>query len=207
MLNLNKNILKEKFKNYSKTIEYKLKNYYNKIKSEIPARNRFLMIFLTSLFLFDYLLFCFISARNPFNIFPSIPLMEDKKLINVYLPDIDGKTILKETRDISIPNDKEGYAKILIDIVISGSNVDNTSIAVPVNFFYRKIWFSEDLCIIDFVPSLLEAAKGTKKLNTNSDATFKESLEKTITENIPSVKKIMLLERGIHGRGMWPQPI
>jgi hypothetical protein len=189
-------------------MEHRLKNYLNIIKSDIPERNRFMMIFLASLFLFDYLLFCHISARNPLDIFPSIPLLEHKKLINVYLPDIDGKSILKEAREISIPDDKEGFAKMLTDIVINGSNVDNTSIAIPVVLFNRKIWFSQDICIIDFVPSLPEAEiiKGTKKLFTYSDMIFKESLEKTITENIPSIKKIILLEMGIPGRSLWPQP-
>jgi hypothetical protein len=200
MLIINKNKLIE----FSKTIKYKFKNYHIKIKSEVPARNRFLMLFLASLFLFDYLLFCYISARNPLNIFPSIPLLEDKKLINVYLPDIDGKSILKETREISIPDNKEEYVKILINIVINGSNVDNTSVTVPVSLFNRKIWFLEDICVIDFAPSLLEATKNKKLFSGDSEAAFKESLEKTIIENIPSIKNIMLLERGIPGRIMWP---
>jgi hypothetical protein len=200
MLCMNKN----KLIDYSRVIKYKLKNYLNKIKLEIPERNRFLMLFLASLFLFDYLLFCYISSRNPLNIFPSIPLLEDKKLIHVYLPDIDWKSILKETREISIPDSKEEYAKILINIVINGSNVDNTSVAVPVSLFNRKIWFLEDICVIDFAPSLPEAAKNKKIFSSNSEAAFKESLEKTIIENIPSIKNIILLERGIPGRSMWP---
>ncbi|MBN2401558.1 MAG: hypothetical protein JXN64_04090 [Spirochaetes bacterium] len=192
-----------KLKEHYSTIKYKIKNFFYIIKSNVSERNRFLMISLASLFLFDYLLFCYISARNPFNIFPSFPLLEDKKLINVYLPDIDGKTILKETREISVPDDKKGYAKILIDLVIKGSIFENTSIAVPITLFNRKIWFSQDMCIIDFVPSL---TANTKKNIADSDAAFKEALEKTISENIPSIKKIKLLERGIPGRVMWPQP-
>jgi hypothetical protein len=189
---------------FNRKIKSRLRNYFIRIKSDKPERNRSMMLFLASLFLFDYLLFCYISSQNPFNIFPSIPLVEYRKMINVYIPDTDGKSIIRETREISIPDIKEEYVKLLINIVINGSNIDNTSVAVPVSLFNRKIWFMEDICVIDFVPSLPETLKNKKKLSGNSVEIFKESLEKTIIENIPSVKNIMLLERGIPGRSLWP---
>lgn len=190
-----------------KSAKNRLNNYHNKIKSDIPSRNRFLMLFLSSLFLFDYLLFCYITAGNPLDIFPSFPLLEDKKMLHVYLPDTDGKSILKESREISIPENKEEYAKILIGLVIKGSDIDNTSSAVPVNLFNRRIWFEGETCVIDFVPSLPGSAKNKKILTGNSEAIFRESLEKTITENIRTVRSIMLLERGIPGRPMWANSI
>ena len=204
---MNINTFKFKLKSYSITLKYKFNNYFNKLKSDISERNRFLMILLFSVFIFDYLLFCYISARNPLNIFPDIPLLEKKQAINVYLPDIDGKTILKERRELSIPEKKEGYARILINIVITGSDIDNTSVSVPVNLFKRKIWFTDDMCIVDFDPALVKDSKERKKIIANSEALFRESLEKTILENIPDVKKLIFLERGIPGRTMWPQPI
>jgi hypothetical protein len=200
MLNATAIMIKQKLKEYYYTYKDKLINYQFKIKSEIPQRNRFIMLSLTSLLLFDYLLFCYISARNPFNIFPTIPLIQDTKSVNIYLPDIDGETILKETREISIPDDKKGYAKQLITMVVNGSNIDNTSEVIPVSIFIRYIWFYQNVCIIDLVPSITE---NTKKILPNSFTTFKECITKTITENIPSVKNVRLLNRGIPERSMW----
>jgi hypothetical protein len=181
-------------------IIYKFKPYFQRIKSEIPERNRFLMLSFAALILIDYLLFCFISSKNPINIFPVFPLIEEEKSINIYIPDIDGNTIIKETRKIAASDDNEAYVRTLIDKVIKGSNVENTSIAIPVDIFIRKIWFFQDTCIIDTVPSL---PSDITKLTPGSENAFKTALERTITENIPAIKKIYLLERGIPGRNTW----
>ncbi|MBN2039277.1 MAG: hypothetical protein JW864_04510 [Spirochaetes bacterium] len=133
-------------------------------------------------------------------ILPSIPLIEHKKEIFVYVPDTDGVNIIKEPRSISIPENKEGYVRLLIEKIINGSNIENTSIAVPVELFIRKIWFNDDTCIIDITPSIQD--KDIKIVN-GSESIFIKSIEKTITENIPSIKKIAILERGIPGRNLW----
>jgi len=36
-----------------------------------------------------------------------------------------------------------------------------------------------------------------------SEQMFKESLEKTITENVPGIKKVILLEKGVPFRKLW----
>ena len=183
-----------------KNISKAIRTYISITKLDSSERNRFLMISLSLLLLLDYLLFCYISNRNPLMILPSLPLLEDKKTINIYIPDIDGKSIIKESRNISIPEDNEGYAKLLVNKIIKGSNIENTSISVPVELFIRKIWFYKNTCIIDIIPSMHN--KETKII-PGSEKIFIESLEKTITENIPSVKKITVLERGIPGRSLW----
>ncbi len=127
-------------------------------------------------------------------------MLKHNNKVNIYLPDTDGKTILKETAELSIPDNSEGYAELLIWKIIKGSSVENTSSAVPVDIFIRKIWFSENFCIIDLLTSGLSA---DKRVISGSEKIFKESLEKTITENIPSVKRIVILDRGIPGRNLW----
>ena len=111
-----------------RSILKKFKNYIKKTSIDSSERNRFLMIAISSLILLDYFLFCFISNRNPLMILPSIPLIEHKKDINVYVPDTDGINIIKESRSISIPENKEGYVRLLIEKIIKGSNIENTSI-------------------------------------------------------------------------------
>jgi hypothetical protein len=179
---------------------YKIKNYFYRIKSDLQERNRFLMLSFASLIFIDYLLFCYISSKNPINIFPAIPLLEDKKIITIYIPDTDGITMIKETRRIAFPENNEAFVKTLIDRVIKGSSIENTSIAVPVDIFIRKIWFVQDTCIVDTISSLPE---NVSKLIPGSEKVFKQALEKTITENIPFIKNIIILERGIPGRNIW----
>ncbi len=178
----------------------RLKRYFIKVRSDVKERNRFMMISLSLLFILDYLMFCFISDRNPLKIFPSIPLLNNEKSVNIYLPNIDGKHIFKEKREISIPDTNEGFALSLIEKIIRGSVTENTSIAVPADIFIRKIWFYKDTCVIDMVPSLPD---DKTNIIQGSEKVFKESIKKTITENTTSVKKIVLLERGIPGRNLW----
>ena len=180
----------------------KLLNYYRAVRTNMAERNRFIMIALSLLFIFDYLLFCFIAEKNPVDIFPSIPLLRDTEEINVYLPDTDGKSLITETREISIPENSENYVRILLKYIIKGSYYENTSISIPVEIFIRKIWFFNETCVIDLTPSLLE------KKDTyipGSETLFRKSVEKTITENISSVKKIIFLETGIPDRLLWKQ--
>lgn len=98
------------------------------ISPSIYKKKRSLMLIISILFLFDYLAFCYHTDRNPFDIFPSFPILYDKRTINVFLPNIDGKTILKETRKISYIDDIEGFIRLLFKIVVKGSNFENTSI-------------------------------------------------------------------------------
>jgi len=36
-----------------------------------------------------------------------------------------------------------------------------------------------------------------------SEQMFREALEKTIIENIPGIKKVILLEKGVPGKRLW----
>lgn len=180
------------------------------IKNNKKERNRLFILFLGFLFILDYLIFCFYTEKNIFDIFPPIPLLEEKKIINVYLPSIDGVTILKERRAIPIFINEERFARFLFNIVVQGSVFENTRIAVPVDLFIRNIWIYENkgekpnkrdiYCIIDLEPPILD--ENSRKL-TGSEALFKKALEKTIMENIPVVNRIFLLERGIPEKILW----
>jgi len=56
------------------------------------------------------------------------------------------------------------------------------------------------ICVIDLSPVILE-----KEINVvkGSEQMFRESLEKTITENIPGIKKVILLEKGVPFKKLW----
>lgn len=198
-----------------KAISY-MKDRYGHIKTRIEAdverlsawygsaskrdRNRFLILLISLLFIMDYLMFCYHADKNVFNIFPSIPLLDTKSTIKVYLPDVDGKSILREIRRVDVQDEKEEHIKSLFNMVVQGFYFDNTSHLVPVNTFVRKVWVYGDQCVIDVD---LSEIKDDVKVVPGSEETFKKALDQTIRENVPSVKSVQILVNGLPGRVLW----
>jgi hypothetical protein len=170
-----------------------------KVSTDEIEKNRFLVLVISIIFIFDYLVFCYHTEKSPFDIFPAIPVLDDSREVTVYVPALDGKSILKETRRISVFN-KEGFVRVLFQMVMKGSYYENTSAMVPVKINIRKIWFYDDACIIDVMLVSLDTAA---RIIPGSEKVFRESLEKTITENISSIKRVVLLERGIPFKDIW----
>ncbi len=193
-----------------------MKDRYSHIKTRIEAdverlsawygsaskrdRNRFLILLISLLFIMDYLMFCYHADKNVFNIFPSIPLLDTKSTIKVYLPDVDGKSILREIRKVDVQDEKEEHIKSLFNMVVQGFYFDNTSHLVPVNTFVRKVWVYGDQCVIDVD---LSEIKDDVKVVPGSEETFKKALDQTIRENVPSVKSVQILVNGLPGRVLW----
>ena len=193
-----------------------MKDRYSHIKTRIEAdverlsawygsaskrdRNRFLILLISLLFIMDYLMFCYHADKNVFNIFPSIPLLDTKSTIKVYLPDVDGKSILREIRKVDVQDEKEEHIKSLFNMVVQGFYFDNTTHLVPVNTFVRKVWVYGDQCVIDVD---LSEIKDDVKVVPGSEETFKKALDQTIRENVPSVKSVQILVNGLPGRVLW----
>ncbi|PKL36174.1 MAG: hypothetical protein CVV44_18320 [Spirochaetae bacterium HGW-Spirochaetae-1] len=177
-------------------------------RTNVKDRNRFLLIGIGSLLLLDYLMFCYHTDKNIFSIFPTIPIMEDKREIEVYLPGLDGETIFKEKRQImGFPSD-ERFVRYLFNTVRKGSQFDNTSIMVPVELQIRNIWITdvdnisknEKLCVVDVEVPVIE--KDITPLQ-GSELLFKEAFRQTVKANIPSITEITILERGIPDKKLW----
>ena len=171
-----------------------------------PARNRMLVLFFAGLFLFDYALYCFHVEKNPFDIFPSLPVLERKADISVYLPSPDGETHFEEIRSVPADLSEKGYVSYLFDVVAGGSIYRNTSTAVPAEllvkdiFIYEESGSGERLCIINIDPVLIDPGA---KVIEGSEQLFKAMVEKTITANLPEIKRVYILERGIAGKKLW----
>ena len=77
---------------------------------------------------------------------------------------------------------------------------------MPVKYTIKKIWITDaesgdgKICAIDLMPAIL--GKDIKVVK-NSESLFRESLEKTILENVPGIKKVMILEKGVPFRKLW----
>lgn len=175
--------------------------YYRGWYSGLGAieRTRFLVLFVSLLLLLDYFMFSYHTNKNIFNIFPAIPRLDFRSDINIYVPDKDAKNILKESRTVLVPGEKEVYAGMLYRMVVKGSRFDNTANIVPVKTFVRNVWMSENGCVIDID---FHTAKDRVEVVPGSDAAFQKALEMTIAENIPGIKNVQVLLNGVP-RKLW----
>ncbi|MCL2155906.1 MAG: GerMN domain-containing protein [Leptospirales bacterium] len=193
-----------KLKEIISYIYNKLKKYINDTKAEMAKsekeKNRVYILVTASLFLLIYIMFSYHIDKNIFNIFPSIPLLEDKKTINIYIPSEGCKEILTEKREVYSKLKNENLIERLFELVCAGSYFENTAENVPVDLLIKKIWIVDGECLIDLSPIILDRDIHVVK---GSELMFKEALEKTITSNMPEIKKVILLEKGVPFRKLW----
>lgn len=197
-------------KNYALNADLKIRTLISETKTgmenSVKERNRVILLALSALFVLDYIMLSYNIDKNILDIFPSIPVLEDKKTVNIYIPSEGCKEILAEKREVYSDLEDESLVQRLFDLVADGSYYENTSENVPVKFLIKKIWLvnQEDgdgrVCVIDLSPATLEKDMYVVK---GSEQMFKESLEKTITENVPGIKKVILLEKGVPFRKLW----
>jgi hypothetical protein len=162
-------------------------------------QNRIIVLVLSLVFIGDYLMICYHTGRNPVGIFPSIPVLDFRKEITVYLPSPDG-AILKETRLIQKSGNAEEYIKRLTRFVIDGSSFDNTRLVTPIKGSVRKVWIYESTCLVDI---RLEQLEDDAPVMPGSEKLFREALLKTIMENVKGVTNVIVLENGIPNKNIW----
>ena len=199
-----------KLKEFILHIYKNIKNYISNKKTEMAnsekEKNRIYILATASLFLLIYIMFSYHIDKNIFNIFPSIPLLEDKKTINIYIPSEGCKEILTEEREVYSKLEDESLIEKLFNLVCAGSYFENTSENVPIDLLIKKIWIVEaengdgKVCVIDLSPIILDKDIHVVK---GSEQMFKDALEKTITSNVPEIKKVILLEKGVPFRKLW----
>lgn len=177
-------------------------NLYNKYLnvSDPRSRNRKILLFAFSLVMLDYLFICYHVDRSPFDLVPSIPQIDTRDEINVYVSGLDGKSILKEKRLVDKGSSDADFAHKLVSFVFAGSNYENTRLAVPMTGKVRNIWFYEGKCVIDVRSEII---KNDIEVIPSSEETFRKALSQTILENIPSVKEVIIAENGIPNRKLW----
>ena len=177
-------------------------NLYNKYLniSDPRSRNRKILLFAFSIVMLDYLFICYHVDRSPFDLVPSIPQIDTRDEINVYVAGLDGKSILKEKRRVDKGSSNTDFAYKLVSFVFAGSNYENTRLAVPMSGKVRNIWFNEGKCVIDLRSEII---KSDIEVIPSSEETFRKALTQTVMENIPSVKEVIIAENGIPNRKLW----
>jgi hypothetical protein len=197
---------------YNAQVKKRIVTIAARIRSELidfpdrKEKTRRLILLFAFLFLFDYLMYCLHTEKNIVDIFPEIPSLDHNKRVSVYVPSLDGGSFIKEKRSIPVYDSDEKTAKALFEFVVKGSIFENTAMAVPVDLFVRKVWIyrrgngNGKVCVFDCEPAELRSNITVIK---NSESLFKRALEKTVTENIPSVKTVLVLEKGVPGTALW----
>jgi len=190
---------------YIMKIIRKTKETVTRLKERYEAmgsieKTRTLVLVISLLLIMDYLFFCYHTGKNVFDVFPSIPVLDSREEINVFLPDDTAQNIISEKRRILIQDDPNEFARSLFNIVVKGSRFENTSNIVPIRMHIRKVWIFENNCYIDVSHARL---KENVKVIEGSEDSFRKALEKTITTNIPSIKHVTMLVSGIPDMRMW----
>lgn len=99
--------------------------------------------------------------------------------------------------------------RFLFSAVSRGSIYENTSFTVPVNLRVRKVWLFGDVkdaesgpyhCVIDVDADIIRdktfVIKGSEQL-------FRKALEKTIISNVPTIKDVTVIEKGVPDKALW----
>ncbi len=191
-----------------------MKSFIDKIKEKFrnlvfvvqnpPAdrkeRNRKLLLFISVVCIVDYLALSYLADKNIFDVFPSLPVLDTRDEIVVYLPDLQASTMMKENRMITRSGDTHIQVRELVKIVARGSKYENTAILVPVDLLVRKVWIEGETCVVDL--GLLKVP-GSATIIEGSEKAFHDAINKTIKENIDGISRVILLENGIPGKRLW----
>ncbi len=177
-----------------------LKIYNLLINNEDRESRRIQTITFGIMLVFIYASISIIVGRNPLAVFRSLPVIDKRVEITIFFPDIDGKTILEEKRKIQLTDNYEVLVREMTEMIVKGSNFENTRLAVPFEGIIRSFWIDKDRCIVDFRLSMLDDAVA---IVPGSEEMFKESLARTIKKNIPGIKEVIVMENGIYGRNLW----
>jgi hypothetical protein len=176
------------------------------MKKDPREKNRIMILLVSAVFFIDYIMFSYHVDKNIFDIFPSIPVLENKDKINIYIPSEGCKEILSEKREINTDVDEDILVKKLVALVAEGSYFENTSSNVPVKLLVKNVWITPDengggnVCLIDISPVILEREIA---IIAGSEQMFRDSLEKTVKENISGITRVILLEKGVPFKKLW----
>ncbi len=194
-------------KNFFASVHKKVQQYFEYGMGVIlnpPAdskkRYRTLLLVISAIVIIDYTAICILADKNVFDIYPSFPQLDTRDTIDIFVADLDAKSILKEKRTVKLPNDDEGKVRRLVKLVVEGSEFENTRAIVPIDIIVRQVWFYDNVCIIDCELGTIE---GKVPYIPDSFSAFNKALEQTISRNIKDITKVVLLEHGVYGKNLW----
>lgn len=176
------------------------------MKRDRREKTRITILLVSAVFVIDYAMFSYHIDKSIFDIFPSIPVIESEDEINIFIPSEGCREIISEKREINRDIDSDILVKKLVALVAEGSYFENTSSNVPAKLLVKNVWITPDengggnVCLIDISPVILEREIA---IIPGSEQMFRDSLEKTVKENIPGITRVILLEKGVPFRKIW----
>ncbi len=168
--------------------------------ADTKKRYRMMLLAVSIVCIVDYVAISILTDKNIFDIYPSLPALDTRETIDIFVADLDAKSILKETREVLLPRDNESKVRRLIKLVAEGSEFENTRAIAPIDIVVRHVWFYDTTCIIDCELGTIE---GQVPYIPDSFKAFNTALEQTINRNIPGITRVVLLEHGIYGKNLW----
>ncbi|MDA3899485.1 MAG: GerMN domain-containing protein [Spirochaetes bacterium] len=181
-------------------IVLKIKEYRKLIRRDSRERNRFLLLAVSLMLILNYSLYCLHVDKNIFDIFPAFPVLDKRVEISIYLPNVDGETLLSETRLVDSSFTPEKTIAFLVSETVTGSQYENTRIVVPIECKVRMVWIYDSICYID---TRLETLKPETPVLPGSEQNFKNAVEKSVKENFPNITKVEFLQNGLYNRNLW----
>lgn len=198
--------VKSSLLSYKDSFKQRIKKIIEGAKSDSKEYNRVMFLSISGLCFFAYLMLCLLTGKNVFDIFPPVPALQENRKITIYIPSEGCTGIIQEQRRVFSDLEDDKLVHRIFYLVAAGSQYENTLSNVPAKFIIKKIWIvdSEDgdgkTCLIDLMPVIIEKDVVVVK---GSEQIFREALEKTIAENVPGIKKVILLEKGVPCKKLW----
>ncbi|MGQ9844523.1 MAG: hypothetical protein ACUVRK_13315 [Spirochaetota bacterium] len=193
-------IVYAKYKKLAQQVYTKVIEMLTNPPEDTKKRYRVILLVVSVLCIVDYAAISVLTDKNFFDIYPSLPALDTRDTIDIFVADLDAKSILKETRQVLLSGDNESRVRRLVKLVAEGSEFENTRAVAPIDIIVRHVWFYDTTCIIDCELGTIE---GNVPYIPDSFKAFNKALEQTLSHNIPGITKVVLLEHGIYGKNLW----
>ncbi|MDH7554863.1 MAG: hypothetical protein QHH74_14540, partial [Spirochaetota bacterium] len=99
---------KEKTWQLYNTLIEQCRHYYTTfielvVNPQADTKKRYRMVLLAAsvICIIDYAAISVLTDKNIFDIYPSLPELDTRETIDIFVADLDAKSILKETREVS----------------------------------------------------------------------------------------------------------
>jgi hypothetical protein len=178
----------------------KIQDFRLTLRADSKKRNRFYLLVFTIMLVSDYLLYCYHVEQNPLVIFPPFPILDQRDEVEIVIPDIDGKSLLNETRLMQRSETTEGFITQLVYEVAAGSKFENTRLTVPIQCIVRTVWILDSVCYIDLRMEYLE---DDVPIIPGSEENFRNAISQTVSKNIDGIESVTIIENGIYNRSLW----
>ncbi len=66
-------------------------------------RYRLILLAVSVVCIIDYVAISILTDKNIFDIYPSLPALDTRETIDIFVADLDAKSVLEETREVSLP--------------------------------------------------------------------------------------------------------